>query len=124
MGWRKQWLIIGLAVLVVTALFAVWRFWFLGRAFDPVVWQDEAQIQQGVRLSMADRLIARGTLQGKPRAEVVELLGEPPENTSFSDWDLVYWLGSERGFISIDSEWLVIRFGPDGRVAEYRIIRD
>ena len=33
-------------------------------------------------------------------------------------------LGPERGFISIDSEWLVVRFGQGGRVTEYEIARD
>jgi hypothetical protein len=73
---------------------------------------------------MADRLVARGTLHGKTRAEVVEMLGEPPPTEYFHEWDLVYWLGPERSFFPVDSEWLVIRFSPDGRVAEYRIARD
>jgi hypothetical protein len=30
----------------------------------------------------------------------------------------------ERGFISIDSEWLVVRFDTAGKVSEYRIVRD
>ncbi len=42
---------------------------------------------------MADRLVARGTLIGKTRAEAVELLGEPPQTGYFTDRDLVYWLG-------------------------------
>jgi hypothetical protein len=97
---------------------------FPGRAFDPVAWQDKSQVQQGVRLGMADRLIARRTLIGKTRAEVVELLGEPPHTGYFADWDMVYWLGPERGFISIDSEWLVVRLAKDGRVVDNRIVRD
>jgi hypothetical protein len=108
----------------VAAVIVIWRLWFPGRAFDPVAWQDEAQVRQEVRLGMADRLVAQGTLHGKTRTEVVEMLGEPPLTEYFRDWDLVYWLGPERGFIRIDSEWLVIRLSPDGRVSEYRIVRD
>ncbi len=52
------------------------------------------------------------------------MLGEPPSTGYFSDWDLVYRLGMERGFISIDSEWLVTRLGPDGRVVQARIVTD
>ena len=81
-------------------------------------------IEQGVRLNMADGLIARGDLDRMSRSDVIELLGEPPEKEYFRDWDLVYRLGMERGFISIDSEWLVIRLGADGRVVEYRIVTD
>lgn len=121
---RKRWLVVALGALAVVAGLLVWRLWFPGGAFDPVAWRDESQVQQGVRLGMADRLIARRTLIGKTRAEVVELLGEPPPTGYFADWDLVYWLGPERGFISIDSEWLVLRLAEDGRVIDNRIVRD
>jgi hypothetical protein len=73
---------------------------------------------------MADRILAWGTLRGKSRSQVIKLLGEPPETGYFRKWELVYYLGPERGFISIDSEWLVLRFGRDGRVAEERIVTD
>jgi hypothetical protein len=56
---------------------------------------------------------------------VVALLGRADDTRNFSDWDFVYLLGPERGLLfSIDSEWLVIRFGPDGRVSEYEVARD
>ncbi len=97
---------------------------FPGRAFYAVLWRDKARIEEGVRLGMADRLLARGTLIGLTRAEVVAMLGEPPSTGYFSDWDLVYRLGMERSLISIDSEWLVARLGPDGRVAQARIVTD
>ncbi len=121
---QKRWLIIALAVLAVIAVIAVRCVWFPGRAFDPNVWKDEAQVRQGVRLEMADRLIARGTLLGKTRDEVMQQLGEPPPTGYFADWDMVYWIGPERGYFSIDSEWLVLRLGEDGRVVENRIVRD
>lgn len=124
MGRRKRWVVLGFIVLAVTWGLAVWRVWFPGCAFDPAAWQDESQIEQGVRLGMADRLLARDALRGKTRAEVVGLLGEPTPTGHFSDWDLVYWLGPERGWIHIDSAWLVVRFDGDGRVAECRIFRD
>jgi len=120
---RKRWFVLplGTLALVVSML---WPFGFPVQAFDAAAWRDEAQVKQGVRLGMADRMIALGTLVGKTRAEVVELLGEPPPTGYFADWDLVYWLGPERGFISIDSEWLVLRLSADGRVVDNRIVRD
>lgn len=36
----------------------------------------------------------------------------------------MYWLGPERGFFSIDSEWLVIRLNSHGKVVDYHIERD
>ncbi len=123
--WRQRWLVVALAALAIGATLTVWRVWFPGRGFDPAVWNDEVQVQQGVRLAMADRLIARRTLLGKRRAEVVELLGEPPPTAYFAKWDMVYWLGPERDYIfSIDSEWLVLRLAEDGRVVDNRIVRD
>ncbi len=121
---RGRWLVVALAALAVVAVLGVRWAWFPGRPFDPVAWQDEAQVLYGVRLEMADRLVARGTLLGQTRAEAVGLLGEPPPTEYFTDWDLVYWLGPERGFFSIDAEWLVLRLDTAGRVRECRIVRD
>lgn len=76
------------------------------QSFDSHTWRDESKVQQGVRLGMADQLIADRTLLCKTRTEVVELLAEPPPTAYFADWDLVYWLGPERGYIrSIRSGW-------------------
>jgi hypothetical protein len=76
------------------------------------------------RHRMADWLIFSHSLIGNTRAQVVEKLGEPPPTEYFRDWSLVYNLGAERGFMSIDSEWLVVRLGADGKVQQARIVRD
>jgi hypothetical protein len=73
---------------------------------------------------MTDRLIARDGLRGMTRAQLVRLLGEPLPLNAFSGWDLAYYLGPERGFMSIDSECLVIRLGPNGKVIAYRMVTD
>jgi hypothetical protein len=91
------------AVLAVFALGWVgWRLLDHGGRFDPVAWSDPARMRQGVRLAMADRFIARRTLQGMTRSEVIKRLGEPSDEGYFKEWDLVYWLGPERGFMSVD----------------------
>lgn len=110
--------------LAIVGVVAVTAWWSAQREFDHVIWTDETQVRNGVRLEMADHLIAHGTLEGRTRSEIVDLLGEPPPTGYFRDWDLVYWLGPERGFISIDSEWLVIRFDENDRVADNKIARD
>jgi hypothetical protein len=115
--------IVGLIAATAVACILGLLYWNRGQAFDPVAWRDYALVWQGVRQGMADRLINRGTLRGKTRAEVVELLGEPLE-TGSPRWDMKYWLGPERSYFSVDSEWLVLRLDRAGRVVEYRIVRD
>jgi hypothetical protein len=122
----KRWRLATLLVVVASAatVLIVCRAWFAGQSFDRAAWQEDATAESGARKAMADRLLARRTLFGKTRAEVVDLLGEPPPTEYFREWDLVYRLGMERGFITIDSEWLVLRMGTDGRVAEARLVTD
>jgi hypothetical protein len=58
------------------------------------------------------------------RQHVIEPLGKPSDEGYFREFDLVYWLGPERGLISIDSEWLALRLGEDDRIIECRIVLD
>jgi hypothetical protein len=94
------------------------------RPFDPVAWGAGEKQPEREWEEMADDLVASRALLGKTRSEVVALLGEPPPTGYFRSFDLVYRLGMERRFISIDSEWLVLRLGPDGRVIECKIVTD
>ena len=96
-------------------------------SFDSVTWKDGESAefsQEAPRLEMADRLIRSKELLGLSRSEVERLLGPSTETEKWRNWDFVYWLGAERGFISIDSEWLVIRVNEDGHVREAEIVKD
>lgn len=94
--------------------------------FDSSRWQSRAEVESAdpVRIRMVDDLLGRYDLEGMGRAEVVELLGETDDTRYFREYDFVYWLGPERGFMSIDSEWLVVRLDANGRVNECRVVRD
>ena len=90
--------------------------------FDALVWQEHSETGDGARAEQAHRLIVHRTVFGKTRAEVVELLGHPTfclrdgdENPSGPD--LVYRLGPY-GVVGVDSEWLTVRLGVDGRVVK------
>jgi len=123
---RKGWVALATGVVIILACLA-WMFRIPGRQFDQDLWSEFGDFNQSSRyprLEMADRLVAAEALRGRTRNEVVEMLGEPPHTEYFREWNLVYWLGPERGFMSIDSEWLVFRFDTQGHVAEYRIVRD
>jgi hypothetical protein len=79
--------------------------------FDSTAWKaGEGSVHKPTHLRMVDDLLHRYRLQGMPRQEIENLLGKPPETDYFHDYDYVYWLGPERGFISLDSEWLCIKF--------------
>jgi len=93
-------------------------------AFDSAAWKAEnGDAAQGIQIRMVDDLLARHKLVGMSRAQVEELLGVPPDTPSFREYDYVYWLGPERGFISIDSEWLVVKIN-DGIVVTAKIVTD
>ena len=94
--------------------------------FDSLEWKNAGNQNQYSypRLKMADELISSRTLYGKNQEEVIELLGKPSDSGYFRSYDLVYWLGPERSWISIDSEWLVIKLDDAGKVKEYKLERD
>ena len=89
-------------------------------------WMDTTKAfgRLAIRGCMVDDLLEQHELRGMPRAAVVALIGEPPPTGYFKEYDLVYWLGPERGLIGIDSEWLVIRLTKDKRVAEAQLVTD
>jgi hypothetical protein len=96
-------------------------------AFDAKAWREksaDAGDDWPTRLRMVNSLMDRRLLDGRTRAQVVELLGPADETSKWRDWDLVYHLGPERGLFGIDSEWLVIRLDSSRTVSSYRIVAD
>jgi outer membrane protein assembly factor BamE (lipoprotein component of BamABCDE complex) len=111
-------------MLVLSVTYAFMTDYLPLKFFNSDDWKKVERSDDNTRLQMVESLMISGRLDGKTQSEVISLLGTPSDTDYFSDWDLVYWLGLERGMISIDSEWLVIRFGRSGRVAAYRVVRD
>ncbi len=93
-------------------------------SFDAAAWRSPQSRTNFVRIRMVDDLLRHHFLMGKTRQEVVAVLGEPDSGGHFRDWDLVYWLGPARGFIQIDSEWLVIRLNDSKRVSQLALVTD
>jgi hypothetical protein len=98
--------------------------WWHRERFAAVGWQSEGGRADAVRIRMVDDLLRRHRFGGMSREQVTAIVGEPDKTNYFSDWDMVYWLGPERGFMGIDSEWLVFRLDGEKRVSEYEIVRD
>lgn len=77
------------------------------------------------RVYMVDNLLYKYKLKGMTKDEVKKLLGEPTKTEYFkTPSNFVYYLGPERGFIRIDSEWLTIDFDDKGMVNSFGIARD
>lgn len=77
------------------------------------------------RVYMVDDLLNDYEIKEMTKDEVISLLGTPSETEYFkSDNNIVYYLGYERGLISIDSEWLVIYFDDNEVVEKYRVLTD
>lgn len=94
------------------------------RPFDAAAWQGEKTLTNDVRIRMVDDLLRRHSFRGMTREQVTAIVGEPDKTGYFKEWDLVYWLGPERGFMSIDSEWLVFRLDSQKKVTDLRIVSD
>lgn len=124
-SWSHRLLLIGVpaAVLLAVAFFVV-RVAYGPLPFDRSRWDVVTDWRDTTRHRMADGLLESGSLIGKSRAEIVTLLGEPPPTSYFDEFDLVYELGPERGFLGIDSEWLVMRMGATRTVSEARLVTD
>lgn len=89
--------------------------------FSPEKWQK----YEHERVYMVDHLLKKYSITDMKKEEVINLLGEPTEGAYFKESNnIVYYLGPERGIISIDSEWLVISFDEQDRVIENKIVRD
>jgi hypothetical protein len=89
--------------------------------FESEAWKT-ASDQHVLKIRMVDDLIENYDLDGQSREFIDELLG-PARSGFLGNCDYVYWLGPERGVISIDSEWLCINFDGDV-VRDHKIISD
>ncbi|MGB3308571.1 MAG: hypothetical protein WBA86_02425 [Nodosilinea sp.] len=124
-------LVVSFPFLVVGGLLAQtnWKEWQHCRGytqFNSARWNDLTlrSSPSYVRLCMVDDLVAKFILLGRTQAGVIELLGTPDPQNGFADYDMVYALGPERSFISIDYEWLVIKLDVAGHVESAEIVTD
>ncbi|AND25515.1 hypothetical protein P4493_24140 [Bacillus thuringiensis] len=77
------------------------------------------------RIHMVDDLLQKYKLIGKSNEEITQLLGASTDTRSGEEGVItLYYLGTERGFIPIDSEQLVFQFDRDGKVMEYTVHKD
>lgn len=76
------------------------------------------------RVDMVDDLLSKYELMGMTKEEVITLLGQSTDTEYFkTENNMAYYLGPERGLISIDSEWLVLEM-QDNHISKVNILRD
>lgn len=101
------------------------REYLARRPFDSVAWKAVSKTPSDPgKIRMVEDLLRRHQFRGATRSQVIALLGDPEKTGYFKDYDLVYWLGPDRGGFGIDSEWLVFRLDSEERVTDYRIVGD
>jgi hypothetical protein len=115
-------------VVLVGALF--WMMggsdYVLARSFDRTAWIETRQPSSSdrTRLRMVESLRSSGRLDGLTRDAAVTLLGPPDARRWGADEQAWVWLlGPSRG-MPIDSSFLRLRFGPDGRVVAHDVVED
>ena len=128
-SWRSRigCVVAGIAAFVVPV--GAYALWVMvpplpTKGFDASRWKLVERSDDLTRQDMVGSLFWRGVLDGRTEREVLQILGPDCECGYFKEWDLVYWLGPERSWMSLDSEWLVIRFDEAGRVSEYTLVTD
>jgi hypothetical protein len=126
---------VAIAVLVLGG-YATWRAFAMARSqlsesrcdghekFVQSQWLDTALVRSklAVRGCMVDDLLDTHELRGMTRAQVVALIGEPDSTRDFPEYDLVYWLGPQRGLIGTDSEYLAMKLDKAKHVASVELI--
>jgi hypothetical protein len=85
--------------------------------------QNPKSSKYAIRIRMVDDLFHRHKLVGMARKQVIQILG-PSDGGDTKGQSFGYWLGPERGFISIDSKTLAVEFDAKNRVKKAFIWRD
>lgn len=118
---RQNYLIFGLFVGLLLVVILAGITYQYRRSFSTSKWKNNPE----ERTKIVDDLLSDHELIGMQESDIIELLGENNNDYGyFNEPDrYVYYLGPERGFISIDSEWLILDFA-DGVVVDYDIKTD
>ena len=108
------------------AAFLTWVIFYCPLPFAAWWWNVDAERGNllGTRYRVAERLVTSGRLSGMTRLEVIALLGEPSGTEKFKDHGVVYVLGPEYGFVSVDHHWLLVDFDLAGKVSNVVVVSD
>ncbi len=112
---------VGMFAAVVLAIIIAGVVYYHTHTFSTSKWLNDPE----GRTAIVDDLLAKHEFAGMTEEEVAALLGEPNNDYGYFNADdrYVYYMGPERGLISIDSEWLILDF-TDGVVSNSYITTD
>ena len=118
---QTNYVIFGLFVALLLGVIAIGVTYHYRHTFSTERWLRLPE----ERTKIVDDLLEDRSLVGMTEDEIVALLGEHNNDYGYfvEKNRYVYYLGPERGLISIDSEWLLLDFA-DGIVADYYIRTD
>ena len=118
---RINYIAFGILVVVALAIIIASVVYHQNHTFSTPKWLNNPE----KRTAIVDNLLGQHKLVGMAEADVIALLGEPNNDYGYFNADnrYVYYMGAERGLISIDSEWLILDF-KDGIVSESFITTD
>ena len=121
--------VFGIMIAAGTTFYLIER-WDIARQhlpFDAAEWRANSfghkAWSRPTRQRMVGDLVAQRRLDRLPRKEVETMLGPEDDPGRWPEWHLKYLLGRAPGSW-LDWQWLVIRFGADGRVETYRLVVD
>jgi hypothetical protein len=113
------------AVTLASIAFAIWLIFSCPLPFVASLWHVSLDgTTFNSRYRVADGLELTGRLSGMSKSDVLSLLGPPPPTDKFGNHGLVYVLGPERSWISLDYEWLLVDFDSTGRVSTVTVVSD
>ena len=112
---------VGMFAAVVLAIIIAGVVYYHTHTFSTSKWLNDPE----GRTAIVDDLLAKHEFAGMTEEEVAALLGEPNNDYGYFNADdrYVYYMGLERGLISIDNEWLILDF-TDGVVSNSYITTD
>ena len=107
---------LGWFLAFVVLAVVIYRWWNPYLKFESKAWKS-ANWNTNTRIGMANYLIATGSLLGKTKAEVIELLGEPDGTIKPVGFQLSWYAGPGQSFLSFNS-YFVISLDQAERVKE------
>jgi len=107
---RINYTVFAIVVLLVAAILISFAVNKMESNFTVEKWANDPEN----RVKIVDDMLSEHPIMGQDRIVIEALLGDQPDSdTAF------YYLGPERGFISIDSEFLVIEYKDDVAINYY-----